>query len=45
MRTLLAPLPGRIPYRECCGRFVSGGSRSLRDLHHRLISFEPPARW
>ena len=26
------------------GRFVSGGSRSLRDLHHRLISFEPPAR-
>lgn len=26
------------------GRFGSGGSRSLRDLHHRLISFEPPAR-
>jgi len=26
------------------GRFVSGGSRSLRDLHHRLISFEPLAR-
>ena len=26
------------------GRPGSGGSRSLRDLHHRLISFEPPAR-
>lgn len=26
------------------GRLGSGGSRSLRDLHHRLISFEPPAR-
>ncbi len=25
-------------------RHGSGGSRSLRDLHHRLISFEPPAR-
>jgi hypothetical protein len=26
------------------GRFGSGGSRSLSDLHHRLMSFEPPAR-
>ncbi len=27
-----------------CRGVLSGGSRSLRDLHHRLISFEPPAR-
>ena len=34
-------VPGRIPNRGWPG---SGGSRSLRDLHHRHVSFEPPAR-
>ena len=32
------------PVSGMLGRPSSGGSRSLRDLHHRLISFEPPAR-
>lgn len=35
---------GAHPETGTVGRFVSCGSRSLRDLHHRLISFEPPAR-
>jgi hypothetical protein len=35
---------GAHPESGMVGRPGSGGSRSLRDLHHRLISFEPPAR-
>ena len=35
---------GAHPVSGMVGRPDSGGSRSLRDLHHRLISFEPPAR-
>jgi len=35
---------GAHPESGVVGQSGSGGSRSLRDLHHRLTSFEPPAR-
>lgn len=38
-----APFQGATNVHEGCWR-ESGGSRSLRSLHHRLISDEPPAR-
>ncbi len=44
-RGLLALLPERnLRSVGWCWVALSGGSRSLRSLHHRLISCEPPAR-
>ena len=42
-RRLLASLQDAVKVERGCG-LGSGGFRPLRDLHHRLISLEPPAR-
>ena len=42
-RRLLASLQDAVKVKRGCG-LGSGGFRALRDLHHRLISLEPPAR-
>jgi hypothetical protein len=42
-RRLLASLQDAVKVKRG-GGLGSGGFRSLRDLHHRLVSLEPPAR-